>query len=135
MKRRTFIDTDLLIDAARGDVDIGGAAMAVLSDTNRVFLTSVFVQLEIIPQARFNRRERELAFYMKFFSRCHKVAASDELVALSINIRSDIRGLGALDALHLAAAIQGGADELVTSEGRTKPMFSCSALTVTSIRP
>ncbi len=42
-------------------------------------------------------------------------------------------GLAALDALHMAAAMSVGAEELVTTEKPDKPIFRIQSLTVVSI--
>jgi predicted nucleic acid-binding protein len=42
-------------------------------------------------------------------------------------------GLAAMDALHVAAALSVGAEEFVTREKKTKPMFRVSSLKVVSI--
>ncbi|MEI1377487.1 PIN domain-containing protein [Nostoc sp. UHCC 0926] len=42
-------------------------------------------------------------------------------------------GLAAMDALHVAAALSVGAEELVTTEKRTKPMHQVTSINVVSI--
>jgi predicted nucleic acid-binding protein len=42
-------------------------------------------------------------------------------------------GLNALDALHVAAAMMTGADELVTTEGLQKPMHRVTDVNVVTI--
>lgn len=42
-------------------------------------------------------------------------------------------GLAALDALHVAAALSVGAEELVTTERKTKPMYRVTGIQITSI--
>ena len=44
-------------------------------------------------------------------------------------------GLDAVDALHVAAALLLGAEELVTAEKLTKPIGRVTSLKVTTIRP
>jgi len=41
----------------------------------------------------------------------------------------------AIDALHLAAAISVGAEELITTEKPNKPIHRATGITVVSIRP
>jgi hypothetical protein len=42
--------------------------MEILDDPEREFAASVFLQLEVLPQAVFNKRVAESAFYDAFFS-------------------------------------------------------------------
>jgi predicted nucleic acid-binding protein len=42
-------------------------------------------------------------------------------------------GLAAMDALHIAAALSIGAEEFLTTEKPTKPMFQVSGIQVISI--
>jgi hypothetical protein len=42
---RTYLDSGVLIAAARGTDDLAAAALALLSDTARVFVSSVFVKV------------------------------------------------------------------------------------------
>ncbi|WP_227789376.1 MULTISPECIES: hypothetical protein [unclassified Nodularia (in: cyanobacteria)] len=42
-------------------------------------------------------------------------------------------GLAAMDALHVAAALSVSAEEFVTTEKKTKPMFRISSIQVISI--
>jgi len=44
-------------------------------------------------------------------------------------------GMAALDALHVAAAISVGAEELVTTEKPNKPIHRATGITVVSIQP
>src|ERR1017187_8228928 len=53
---RTFLDSGILIAAARL-VDPGAErALKLLDDPDRVFLTSPFVQLEVVPKAVFFKK-------------------------------------------------------------------------------
>ena len=51
---RTFLDSAVLIAAARGDETRSESALKVLEDPNRQILTGVFVRLEVYPKAAFN---------------------------------------------------------------------------------
>jgi predicted nucleic acid-binding protein len=44
-------------------------------------------------------------------------------------------GLSALDALHVAAAINVGGEELVTTEKPTKPLHQATGIRIRSIQP
>ena len=60
--KRTFVDTGVLIAAARGSPSVAAAAMKILADPEREFASSVFVQLETLPKAVYFRRSEELRF-------------------------------------------------------------------------
>ncbi len=47
--KRTFVDSGVLIAAARGNEDVARQAMAVLDDPEREFASSPLVKLEVLP--------------------------------------------------------------------------------------
>ncbi len=118
MLTRTFPDSGVLIDAARGAATPAAkAAMAVLGDAGRIFLTSDYVWLESMPKAQYMRRTIETAFYESFFARQDLVWCRDwDQMHDIARAQAASYGLGAMDALHVAAAYLLGADELVTAE-------------------
>jgi hypothetical protein len=59
---RTFLDSGVLIAAFKGAPQLREAALQVLEDPNRVFVTSPFVRLEVLPKAIFNRQASERRF-------------------------------------------------------------------------
>lgn len=126
MPIRSFPDSGVLIDAARGVPPTATIALGYLNNSSHVrrFLTSAFVRLETIPKAHHARRVGELALYHSFFNNPHLEWCRDwaalEALADEVALR---HGLGALDALHLAAAHLLGADELMTTERPTKPLY------------
>jgi hypothetical protein len=64
----TFGDAGVLIAAARGGNVQATRAMEILDDPEREFAASIFLRLEVLPQAVFNKRVAEAAFYEAFFS-------------------------------------------------------------------
>jgi len=109
--------------------------MEVLDDPDRTFAASAFVRLEVVPKALFHKRLDESAFYETFFAEVDRWAVpSPELLdqALTEASRS---GLSALDALHVAAAVSVRADELVTTEGRGKPIHRVTMLPIKTLHP
>jgi len=48
---RTFLDSGVLIAAARGTGAQGTRALALFNDPDRVFVTSEFVRMEVFPKA------------------------------------------------------------------------------------
>lgn len=109
--------------------------MQVLDDPDRSFASSVFVKLETIPKATFSKQDRERDFYEAFFGEISKWARIDEELTQAAFDEACRVGLSAMDALHVAAARQTGADELITAEKPTKPLFRTALIDVTTIQP
>ena len=133
-RARTFIDSGVLIMAARGTDEISDRALAVLGDPNREFITSDFVRLEVLPKAIFHRQKAEMEFYEAFLGDCGTTIEScGELVEKAFG-EAQAAGLSAVDSLHVAAAREGGCVELITAEKKEKPLFRVAGLRVSTIR-
>lgn len=131
----TFADSGVLIAAARGNHEVSEQAFEILEDPSRTFASSVFVQLEVLPKAVFNQQVNEAQFYAGFFELVtHWAGADDRLMEHALNEAKRF-GLAAMDALHVAAAVQLGADELVTTERTSKPIHRTSSINTRSIHP
>jgi predicted nucleic acid-binding protein len=132
--RRSFIDAGVLIAAARGTDEVAIRAIEILDDIDREFVSSSFVKLEVLPKAVYNGFEEEVDFYNSFFDNdvAVWVSFSEELVE-GANQRAKQFGLGAMDALHITAAISADADEFITTEKPGKPMFRMKDLKVITI--
>jgi hypothetical protein len=109
--------------------------MAILDDPERVFVASVFLRLEVLPQAVFNRRPAEVAFYEAFFSAVTEWASDLGAVADAAQREASTCGVEAMDALHVAAAASLGAVELVTSEKPTRAIHRARAVRIRTIYP
>jgi predicted nucleic acid-binding protein len=133
-KIRTFVDADVLIWAARGREPLSDAGMAVLTNSNREFVASEFLRLEVIPKAAYNQQAAEEAFYQRFFDAVeHWCDVSSPLISRAH--QTAIRyGLSAIDAIHVASAHTMAADELVTAERPTSPLFRVQEVPIVSIR-
>jgi predicted nucleic acid-binding protein len=128
----TFVDSGLLIAVAKGEDDVYEEALAVLDDPDREFVSSVYIQLEVLPMASWLGRAAEVTAYEEFFSGVSRwVPSSPELSNRALRLGRE-HGLAAVDALHVAAA-EAESAELVTQEKPTKPMFRVTSITVTSI--
>jgi predicted nucleic acid-binding protein len=112
---RTFIDSGVLISAATGRDALFDRAWDILDDPERIFLTSEFVRLEILPKAVYFHHQDELDFYETFFASAAQTVPLSEALMNQAHLEARRAGLGALDALHVAAARVSGADELVTT--------------------
>lgn len=130
---KTYIDSGVLIAAFRGTTTVAVKATEVLDDPQREYATSLFVKLEVLPKARYNRQLAEVDFYETFFAGCSIWANELEKIVESAQQLASDFGLGAIDALHVAAAISVGADELITTEKPSKPMHRISVIRVISI--
>lgn len=131
----TFVDSGVLIAAARGQPELQEPAIAILLDSTREFASSDFVRLEVEPKPIYERREAETQFYAAFFDRVARwVVTTPDLSNRALEYGREF-GLSALDALHVAAAVIAGCDEFVTTESPVKPIFRVNVVTVVSIRP
>lgn len=124
----TFVDAGVLIAAATlRDPDLGQVAIAILDDPNRTFIGSGFLRLEVMPKAVFHRRSDEADFYERYFRRARLWSPTLETALEKALTAARTWGLNAMDALHVAAAIDTGADEFLTTERPTTPLFRVTA--------
>jgi predicted nucleic acid-binding protein len=128
----TFIDAGVLITAARGTGIKALSAFSFLDDPDREFASSIFVQLEVLPKAAYNKRQAEENFYNSFFAAVTHWADPTDVLNNSLSVASRY-GLSALDGLHIAAALHVGAAEFVTTEGATKPIHRARGVKITTI--
>ena len=153
MTKLAYIDSGVLITAAVGTNEIARRnAAAVIDDTNRKFASSFMVQLEVLLKAIYFKNVVEIAYYSAFFDSVTAWYGKIEEIndSLLVSQKTEIishtelnlaaykygckYGLGGSDALQIAAAITLEADEFVTSERLTSPLFRVTELKVTSIR-
>lgn len=129
----TYIDSGVLLSATTGVGRIAEKALEILEDPQREFASSEFVKLEVTPKAVYNKQTEEAQFYEEFFNDVMYWANDlTHIVQEAYKIASHY-GLAAMDALHVAAALSVGAEELITTEKRTKPMHRVTGITVVSI--
>ena len=129
---KTFLDSGVLLHAWRGEM-LSGAALKLMDDDQREFLTSQMVRLELLPKARFEKRLREVAFYESHFSDCAGTEPFSEALGLEAEKLAARYGLAGPDALQIAAAIRQGAQEFYTSEKPGRPMFRVKEIKVISL--
>jgi predicted nucleic acid-binding protein len=129
----TYIDSGVLLSATNGAGLIAEKALEILSDSQRVFAASEFVRLEVSPKAVYHQQTEEYQFYEEFFNDVIYWANDlTYIVQESYKIASRY-GLAAMDALHVAAAFSIGAEDLITTEKKTKPMHKVIGIKVISI--
>lgn len=130
---KTYIDSGVLIAAFRGITTVAVKATEVLDDPQREYATSLFVKLEVLPKAIYNQQLAEVDFYETFFAGCSIWATElEKIIEFAQQLASDF-GLWAIDALHVAAAISVGADELITTEKPSKHKHRITEIRVISI--
>jgi hypothetical protein len=125
----TFFDSGVLITATRSAGPDRDRALQFLEDPKRIHLTSPFVHLEVMPKAIFFKKRLERLFYEKYFANADWFRAIDKIVATA-QAEAAKTGLGAMDALHVAAAHLAGADELITTEKPAKAIHRSSLVNV-----
>jgi len=132
---RTFIDAGVLICAARSQGEIAEKALEILEDENREFASSIFLKLEVLPKAIYNAQVSEVKFYKTFFNAVVYWAKDIDAIIEEAYQQSSQFGLGAMDALHIAAAISLEATEFITNEKPEKSIHRTQSIKVISIHP
>jgi predicted nucleic acid-binding protein len=97
-------------------------ALSVLADPDREFVATEFLKLEVLPVPTKYDRKKKLAFYERYFKGVDIWVDSSSFTQPAFDLACQY-GLGAMDALHIAAAISAGA-EFVSAEKPTKPIYS-----------
>jgi predicted nucleic acid-binding protein len=131
---RTFIDAGVLIAAARGTGIGAERALNTLKESNREFASSIFLKLEVLPKAIYNQRTAEVEFYEAYFSIVSHWATDIESIIQAAYQESSLGGLGAMDALHIAAAVSVDAVEFMTYEKPEKSIYRTRSIQVISVR-
>ena len=87
---RTYFDTGVLITAFRGkDNDLVKKAYSILDDTNRKFIVSDALKLELFPKPTFNKPKStsnkqevtELDFYKRIFDESEFIKISENTIS------------------------------------------------------
>jgi hypothetical protein len=133
--KKTFLDAGVLIAAARGKDIEAARAMQVLDDPNREFVSSLFLKLEVLPKAIYEKRGDEARFYETFFEAVTYWAEPDNYLIKDAYQKACKYGLAAMDALHISAAIFARSDEFVTTEKHDKPIHRVKSIKVVSLNP
>jgi predicted nucleic acid-binding protein len=129
------VDSGVLIFAAKGNSAAAALALPFLQDAAREFVTSEYVRLEVLPKPTCFGNKVEVEFYNAFFRlNSRTIPTSVALLELAMEEACRI-GLSAIDAIHVACAVFGGAEEIVTSEKTTKPIHRTQLVRVVSIFP
>jgi hypothetical protein len=130
---RTYIDAGILFLAHRGEPTLAVKAMEILDDPDREFVSSIFLKLEVLPKAICFKNQNEISFYETFFDAVKEWASPVDAIIQEAYEEACRLGLGAMHALHVAAAMAVGADELVTTEKPEKPIHQVTSIKVVTI--
>jgi len=132
-KRKTYLDSCVLISAFRGNNSISESVWRVIDDPERDFVISDFLRLELLPKPTYTKNDGEVAFMKEFFNAAsEEVKSSEEHVKKALELACK-HGLSAVDALHATAAIESNVDDFITAEKQSKPFFNIDGLNAVSI--
>jgi predicted nucleic acid-binding protein len=123
------LDSGVLIAATRSLGTDRERALRLLEESNRLFLTSPFVYLEVVPKAIFHRKRLEQSFYEKYFGSATWFRDIIKIEALA-RAEAAHAGLGAMDSLHVAAARLTNAEQFITIEKPNKAIYRSSLVKV-----
>ena len=135
MSRRilTYADACLLMAAFRNKSERDWAAAEILADERRDFVVSAPLWLELMPKPLFYKRTEEADFYADFFGRAQQRLSWNAATLRRAHALASTYGLAAMDAIHIACALEAGADQFISAENSTKPMFAVQEMPVLTI--
>ena len=121
---RTYLDAGASIATWRGPQPERSIAEGLFRDAGRVLIASPIVRLELARHR--DNSAAEIAHFQGLFELVKVwVPLDDDLAMRARELRTEY-GLGSLDALHVAAAEAGVADQFVTTEKHGKPIHRVS---------
>lgn len=130
---KTFIDSGVLIFAARGEGELAEKALSILEDSNRQFTSNIFIKLEILPKAIYTKKQGEIKFYQTYFDAVSYWATDlEKIIELGLK-EASIYGVGAMDSLHLASAKLLEVDEFITNEKPNKSIHRSQNINIISL--
>lgn len=130
---RTYLDTNVLIGAAVGKLATSQRAINILSDKNRVFVSSLFSKMETLPVPMRRGDRYEENFYLTFYLGVIEWATDLENIINSAITLSGNTNIDILDACHLVAANSLRADEFITAEKPSSPIVKYTGIKVSTI--
>jgi len=133
MPKRTYLDSGVLLAAFAAQGDVGANALEVLDDPERHLVVSDAVKLELLPKPIHEKRKEEVEFYNAVFEQAECLSWCLDTLQNSQGV-AELHGIAAMDAIHVATALDAGVDEFITAEKSTKPMFRVTKLHMQSIR-
>jgi predicted nucleic acid-binding protein len=133
MPKRTYLDSGVLLAAFLRDDAVGQRAMHVLDDPERTLLVSDAVWLEVMPKPLHEGRRQEVEFYEVVFAKAERFSWDTSSLVRAADIACQY-GIAAMDAIHIATALDAAVEEFVTAEKTSKPMFRVREIAMRSIR-
>jgi predicted nucleic acid-binding protein len=118
----TYPDANVILYVFSKNEARAQRARAILEDTVRTFVVSDYLWLETLPKMFYNKQYDQVSYTDELFHGADFVPVSAAIMAKAKELASAY-GLAGMDALHVACAIAGHAEELVTFEKPTKPFF------------
>jgi predicted nucleic acid-binding protein len=135
MSNRSHIDASLLLAAFKSKNGMHEKAMEVIKDPDRQLIVSDAVWLEVMPKPLYHKQDYETNFYREIFNAAEYLKW--DILSLQYAATLAMKfGIAAMDAIHIAFALDAKASELITAEKPDKPMFRAKreGSKVTSIR-
>ena len=129
----TYLDTNCLIAVADFEPQRRGKVLALLGDTQRLFIYSPFTTLETLSLAIHYRKPSREQVFRHYFNRCAYISDNLTEILNEAHRQAEKYGMVGIDACHIAAAIVGLANEFYTFEKATKPMFRTKEVKVFSL--
>lgn len=133
MTKRTFLDTGVLMAAFMAEKTEHEAALKIIQDDSREFVSSDLIKLELLPKAIYQNHVIEIEFYNLFFDNSEVIAVDTKSIRNGAYKLASKYGLAACDALHADTAITSSVDEFITTEKPTKPFFRIPAEVLSTI--
>ena len=133
MKRRVFIDADVLISASKGVDEIAAKAMMILDDPDLEYVSDVFIKLETLPKAVYNKYLDQVEFLQNYFNSVVEMQDTNPQLIQRAMDEASVYGLGGVDAIHIVAAKAMGADEFITKEKPTSSIHRARGISIRSI--
>jgi len=130
-----FIDSSVLIAAARGVDPISQRALSILSHPDFRFASSQLVRLEVLPKALYTNRTVEADFYQAFFAAVYRWISLTTAVFDAAYTEAIRYGLSAIDSIHLVSAASIQAELFFTVERESKPLHRTQLIQMISITP
>lgn len=132
-KSRTYLDANVLMAAWQGQGDVAQQAMQILDNPEREFVVSDALWLELMPKPLYHKQNDEADFYNALFEEADNIPWQVDVLNKACEVATKY-GIAAMDAIHVAIALAAGADEFVSGEKPTKPMFRVREIRMTSLR-
>lgn len=104
-----------------------------MDEGGRDFIASPFLYLELMPKAIYHHHKPEQEFYRAYFDKVRLWVNDVESIVRIARSESEQCGLGAMDAMHVAAAYLAEAEVLYTLERAEKPIHRTSLVRVVPI--